>query len=49
MLYFGTALGAAAGGAASVAFGFDKLAWVGAIFALLRAASFAGGKLGLRD
>lgn len=49
MLYFGTALGAAVGGAASVAFGFDKLAWVGAVFALLGAASFAGGKVGMRD
>ncbi len=34
MLYLGTALGAAVGGAASVAIGFDKVAWVGLPFAL---------------
>jgi MFS transporter, DHA1 family, inner membrane transport protein len=35
MLYFGTALGAAVGGAASGAIGFDKLPWLGAVFAAL--------------
>ena len=49
MLYFGTALGSAAGGAASVVVGFDKLAWVGAVFALLGAASFAGRGVGFRS
>jgi DHA1 family inner membrane transport protein len=34
MLYFGTALGAAVGGAASGVLGFDKLAWVGVPFAI---------------
>jgi DHA1 family inner membrane transport protein len=34
MLYFGTALGAAIGGAVSSAVGFDRLAWVGVPFAL---------------
>ena len=48
MLYFGTALGAAVGGAASVVVGFDKLAWVGTVFALLGAASFAGRGVGLK-
>lgn len=33
MLYFGTALGAAVGGAASGALGFDHLPWLGAVFA----------------
>lgn len=42
MLYFGTALGAAVGGAASAAFGFANLAWAGAGFALLGALSFLG-------
>lgn len=46
MLYFGTALGAAAGGAASAVFGFDKLAWVGAGFALVGALSFVGERSG---
>lgn len=41
MLYFGTALGSAAGGAASAALGFEKLAWVGAVFALLGFLTFA--------
>ncbi len=31
MLYFGTALGSAVGGAASVVVGFERLAWVGAL------------------
>jgi DHA1 family inner membrane transport protein len=34
MLYFGTAIGAAVGGAASAQVGFDRLAWVGVPFAL---------------
>jgi MFS transporter, DHA1 family, inner membrane transport protein len=34
MLYFGTALGAAVGGAVAGPVGFDHLAWVGALFAL---------------
>lgn len=34
MLYFGTALGAAVGGAASRGLGFERLAWVGVPFAL---------------
>jgi DHA1 family inner membrane transport protein len=34
MLYGGTALGAAIGGAAAPWVGFDKLAWVGVPFAL---------------
>lgn len=34
MLYFGTALGAAIGGPASLAVGFDRLAWVGVPFAV---------------
>jgi MFS transporter, DHA1 family, inner membrane transport protein len=34
MLYFGSALGAAVGGAASGVLGFDKLAWVGVPFAV---------------
>jgi DHA1 family inner membrane transport protein len=34
MLYFGTALGAVVGGAASAHVGFDRLAWVGVPFAL---------------
>jgi predicted MFS family arabinose efflux permease len=34
MLYFGTALGAAIGGAVSSAVGFDHMAWVGVPFAL---------------
>lgn len=33
MLYFGTALGAAAGGVGSRVLGFDQLAWLGAVFA----------------
>ncbi|MES3010130.1 MAG: MFS transporter [Pseudomonadota bacterium] len=37
MLYFGTALGAAVGGAASSAIGFDKLPWLGAVFAAMGA------------
>ena len=44
MLYVDTAIGAATGGAAGVAFGFDKLTWVAAVFALLGAASFVGDK-----
>lgn len=44
MLYFGTALGAAVGGAASGPFGFGRLAWVGAGFALLGALGFVGGR-----
>lgn len=44
MLYFGTAAGAATGGAASAMFGFATLAWVGAAFALLGALSFVGSK-----
>ena len=43
MLYFGTALGAAAGGAASTAFGFGTLAWVGVAFALLAGLSLVAG------
>lgn len=43
MLYFGTALGSAAGGAASGLLGFGRLAWVGALFALLGLATFVGG------
>ncbi len=35
MLYLGTALGAAVGGAASGSIGFDKLPWLGALFAAL--------------
>jgi DHA1 family inner membrane transport protein len=35
MLYFGTALGAAFGGAASTALGFEKVAWAGAPLTLL--------------
>lgn len=34
MLYFGTALGAAVGGPASIALGFERLAWVGVPFAV---------------
>lgn len=34
MLYFGTAAGAAIGGAAATSVGFDRLAWVGVPFAL---------------
>jgi DHA1 family inner membrane transport protein len=34
MLYFGTALGAAVGGAASEGVGFERLAWVGVPFAV---------------
>lgn len=34
MLYFGTALGAAIGGPASLAVGFERLAWVGVPFAV---------------
>jgi MFS transporter, DHA1 family, inner membrane transport protein len=34
MLYGGTALGAAIGGAASAMLGFDRLAWAGVPFAL---------------
>ena len=34
MLYVGTAIGAAVGGAASTAIGFDRLAWIGVPFAL---------------
>jgi predicted MFS family arabinose efflux permease len=34
MLYFGTALGAAAGGAVSGPVGFARLAWVGVLFAI---------------
>lgn len=34
MLYFGTALGAAIGGPASLAIGFERLAWAGVPFAL---------------
>ena len=48
MLYFGTALGAAVGGATSVAVGFDNLAWVGAGFALLAGSSLVGRTLGSR-
>ncbi|MGY8904645.1 MAG: MFS transporter [Burkholderiales bacterium] len=40
MLYFGTALGAAVGGPASVALGFAQLPWVGACFAALGALTF---------
>lgn len=35
MMYFGMALGAAAGGAAAAVTGFDRLAWVGAPMALM--------------
>ncbi len=35
MLYLGTALGAAFGGAASTSLGFDKVAWAGVPLALL--------------
>lgn len=42
MLYAGTALGAAAGGLASAAWGHAMLSWTGACFALLAALSFAG-------
>ncbi len=40
MLYFGTALGAAVGGPASVALGFAQLPWVGVVFAGLGALTF---------
>lgn len=40
MLYFGTALGAAVGGPASVALGFAHLPWVGAVFAVMGALTF---------
>lgn len=49
MLYFGTALGAAAGGAGSAAFGFASLPWVGAVFALLGALSFFGRGIAQRQ
>jgi DHA1 family inner membrane transport protein len=35
MLYFGTALGAAVGGAGSPWLGFARLPWLGAVFAAL--------------
>jgi DHA1 family inner membrane transport protein len=44
MLYFGTAFGAALGGAASVSVGFSRLPWVGLVFALLGGLSFWGGR-----
>lgn len=44
MLYFGTALGAAAGGLASARVGFEALAWVGAGFALLGGLNLLPGK-----
>lgn len=43
MLYFGTALGAALGGAASASLGFARLSWVGLGFALLGGLTFWGG------
>ena len=44
MLYFGTALGAAIGGAASsTSLGFARLSWVGLGFALVGALTFWGG------
>jgi len=43
MLYFGTALGAALGGAASASLGFARLSWVGLCFALLGGLTFWGG------
>lgn len=43
MLYFGTALGAALGGAASASLGFARLSWVGLGFALVGALTFWGG------
>lgn len=42
MLYFGTALGAALGGAASASLGFARLSWVGLCFALLGGLTFWG-------
>ncbi len=35
MLYFGIALGAAIGGPAALAVGFERLAWIGVPFAVL--------------
>lgn len=44
MLYFGTALGAALGGAASASIGFEKLSWIGVPLALAGLATLAFGR-----
>ncbi len=47
MMYFGTALGAVVGGAASQAFGFQSLAWAGALLAAAGGLSFMGRSSGV--
>ena len=44
MLYFGTALGAALGGAASAAIGFNRLSWIGVPLAVLGLGTLAFGR-----
>ncbi|MCM5680214.1 MFS transporter [Schlegelella sp. S2-27] len=44
MLYFGTAFGAALGGAASTSIGFERLAWIGVPLALLGLCTLAFGR-----
>jgi DHA1 family inner membrane transport protein len=44
MLYLGTALGAAIGGAASTSLGFDKLSWIGVPLALAGLMTLAFGR-----
>ena len=44
MLYFGTAAGAAIGGAMSARVGFDRLAWVGLVFAVAGLATLLRGR-----
>jgi DHA1 family inner membrane transport protein len=44
MLYLGTALGAAFGGAASAALGFDKVSWAGVPLTLLGLATLVFGR-----
>lgn len=44
MLYLGTALGAAIGGAASTSLGFDKLSWIGVPLALAGLLTLAFGR-----
>lgn len=44
MLYFGTALGAAVGGAASTSIGFDHLSWLGVPLTLLGLTTLAFGR-----
>ncbi|MBO0237317.1 hypothetical protein, partial [Vibrio parahaemolyticus] len=44
MLYFGTALGAAVGGAASSAIGFDHLSWQGVPLAVAGLATLPFGR-----